>query len=110
VGWFFEEDPAPVPLLRGTAGSIDGRSDLAWLHEFAKAYCYLERELAGSSPSDSPSIGKGGSNMSKRQRVSFIAEKPQPTNVRFETEDGPVSFVAKKPQPTRVSFLAKKPK
>jgi hypothetical protein len=36
--------------------------------------------------------------------------KPQPTKVQFQTKDGKVSFIADKPQPTPVSFLAKKPR
>jgi hypothetical protein len=49
--------------------------------------------------------------MAKRHRVTFTAEKPQPTRVKFETKDGDfVSFVAEKLQPTKVSFFAKSKK
>lgn len=45
IGWFFEENAARVPLLRGEAASLAGRADLSWLQEFARAYCFLESEL-----------------------------------------------------------------
>jgi hypothetical protein len=41
-------------------------------------------------------------------KVDFIAEKPQPTKVRFTTCDGErVKFIATKDQPTEVTFWAK---
>jgi hypothetical protein len=46
----------------------------------------------------------------KRHKVSFVAEVPTPTPVKFTTADGErVSFVAKKEQPQRITFFAKDP-
>lgn len=45
IGWFFAQEPTTVSKLRGQAASVEGRADLAWLHEFAEAFCYLEKAL-----------------------------------------------------------------
>jgi transcriptional regulator with XRE-family HTH domain len=45
VGWFFDESPQPTPAMRGEAGSEAGRADIAWLCEFADAYCFLKQRL-----------------------------------------------------------------
>lgn len=49
IGWFFASEPTTVSKLRGSAGSVEGRADLAWLHEFAEAFCYLEKSLGSSA-------------------------------------------------------------
>jgi transcriptional regulator with XRE-family HTH domain len=92
LGWFFDEDAVPTPMMRGELASEAGRADLAWLHEFAEAYTFLKsRKVQTNSRSEEK-------KMSRRQRVKFIAEKPQPTPVKFKTSDGEVvSFVAEKP-------------
>ena len=109
LGWFFESQGDYVPRLRGDANTTAGRGDLAWLNEFAQAFCFLESNLG------QPQITRVASpthntedTMLRRKRVTFTAEKPAPTKVSFNTRDGKVSFTAEKPQPTNVSFLVKK--
>jgi transcriptional regulator with XRE-family HTH domain len=41
LNWFFDEAEDMVPQLRGTLGTDEARSDLAWFNEFADAYVSL---------------------------------------------------------------------
>ncbi len=45
IAWFFDSEPVPIAKLRGLANSPAGRADIAWLQEFAEAFCYLKRAL-----------------------------------------------------------------
>jgi len=50
IAWFFDSEPAPIAKLRGLANSPAGRADIAWLQEFAEAFCYLKSALGEDSP------------------------------------------------------------
>ncbi len=41
LNWFFDEAEDLLPQLRGSLGSDEARSDLAWFSEFADAYVSL---------------------------------------------------------------------
>lgn len=50
IAWFFDSEPAPIAKLRGLANSPAGRADIAWLQEFAEAFCYLKNALGDEWP------------------------------------------------------------